>query len=242
MPAPRGRHFYFGSIMFLIRFCRLFFRLLITAFPLCFAAGLLHSGEIHLFVPPVAGASPAAVKLREAFAALKQNKLPEAEAGFQTALRLDPGRVESLIGLAEVSRERRQPAEEEAWLKRALGANGGTPVAYRSWAHYMAANNRLSDAETAFRKAATIDPASTDALVEWGDMDLAAGKPGNAAQVYREALARRQDSYEAHLGLGSALAGTNNLNAAVSEFRQAAQLRPAAPAPAFTWSRLRSDR
>ena len=62
-------------------------------------------------------------------------------------------------------------------------------------------------------------------------MDLAFGKTENAVQAYREAVARRPDAYAAHFGLGSALAGTNHLDAAIAEFRETARLNPSAPAP-----------
>ena len=76
-----------------------------------------------------------------------------------------------------------------------------------------------------------MDIISPDALVELGDLDLATGKMENAVLAYREAITRRAEDYPAHMGLGTALAASNHLDAGVAEFRRAAQLNPAAPGP-----------
>ena len=194
----------------------------------CLAAILLQAGPI-LF--PIPGPSAGAVRLRAAYRALQEGKLDEAQADFDESMRLDPGRFETLTGLAELARQRRQPAQVEAWLKKALELDSRNPLVYRAWAHYLAGVNRVDEAETALRKAAALAPREHEALLELGDTDLAAGRMDNAAQAYRDALLRKPDSYDAHLGLASALSGAKRFAAAVPEFRQAAGLMPSRPEP-----------
>ncbi len=203
---------------------------------LCGAALLLagrpaDAGQIRLLAPKVPGNAPAALHSRNGFGFLHNGKLPEAEKEFQASLSADPKRVDALIGLAEVARERKQVSQEEAWLKKALAVDGGTALGYRAWAHYQAASFRLPEAETAFRKAAAMEPSSPDALLELGDLYLVAGKPAMAVKAYADAVKRSPASFDAHMAHGAALAGENQFEPAIAEYREAARLAPSSAAP-----------
>ena len=94
---------------------------------------------------------------------LREGRLTEAEAEFQTALRYDPRQVDALANLGVVALQRGQHAVAVSYYRRALGVE---PTDASLWVDlgvsYGAAGD-LEAARTATLNALSFDPASDEA-------------------------------------------------------------------------------
>ncbi len=94
-------------------------------------------------------------------------------------------------------------------------------------AHHRA--GRLGEAESLYRKALELEPASPDALHMLGVLALQANRPAVAADIIRKAILIKGDDGDYHLNLGIALGGLGKPDEALSCFETAARLAPGNP-------------
>lgn len=174
--------------------------------------------------------SPAQGKVEEGLKALNADDLPAAEAAFTEAARVDPGLPAAYIGLAEVAARQDKAAQVEYWLQKALAADPKDAMAQRVWGRYKFQRGRFGDAETAFKKAAALDPKSADAHLNLAENYLLGlKKPKAAEEAYRAAIALDPGNPQGHLGLGGALAAQGRPDLALAEYEAAAKLAPTDP-------------
>jgi Flp pilus assembly protein TadD len=174
--------------------------------------------------------SPGAAPYHEGVASFEKGDLARAEALFQKSLKLDPGMVSSMLGLAEIALKRSRPAEAEAQIKAALAKGPDIPEVHQAWAHFLTGRGRASEAEAPLRRAAELAPRSATIRVDLGDLYRQwLARPADAVSAYREAIALEPAHAGAHYALGLSLAQLGKAEEARAALQEAARLAPANP-------------
>jgi protein O-mannosyl-transferase len=158
------------------------------------------------------------------------DRLPEAIAEFQTALRIHPASAEAHLSLGSaLARLPDRMPEALAEFQTTLRMRPDYAEAHfdlgRALAHVP---GRLPDAITEYRAALRLRPDLASAHLNLGN--ALAQTPGglpDAIAEYRAALRLKPDSAETHFNLGSALAQTpGHVPDAIAEFEAALQINP----------------
>ncbi len=163
-------------------------------------------------------------------AAFEKGDLTQAEALFGESLKLDPGMVSSMLGLAEIAVRRGRPAEAEGQLKAALAKGPDVPEVQRAWAHFLTGRGRAKEAEAPLQKAVALAPRSAAMRVDLGDLYRQwLLRPQDAATAYREAIALEPRHAGAHYALGLSLAQLGQTDEARTALQESARLEPKNP-------------
>jgi predicted O-linked N-acetylglucosamine transferase (SPINDLY family) len=120
-------------------------------------------------------------------------ELPEAEAAYREALRLQPGFADALVNLSNLLGDRSEWGPAEATVQRALAAGAKTPNAYLSLGNALYHQGRLVDAAGALRQALSLDPNCIDACRNLASTLAALGEGREAEKMHRRALEMRPD-------------------------------------------------
>ncbi len=152
-------------------------------------------------VPAVRGAQPEFAEDRY-LQALGHLRRYENEAEVDAATRIledlgDSGAVQAALARAYLAK--RTITGERSWAERAIEAS---------------------------RRAARLEPALGPVLETRGRIDLLLGKPEDAANAFRQALADQAYSVEAQLGLATALNRLGRNEDAARAFRRAVEIQP----------------
>lgn len=123
----------------------------------------------------------------------QRNNRREAENFFRKAADLDPRLVEPRLKLAEIYRQRGDRELEESALREAVRADPRNAGAIESLGRFLLENRRLEEAEQVFLERLGSEPQSSAALAGLGDVHAAQGNFAQAAEDYRQALARTAD-------------------------------------------------
>ena len=117
----------------------------------------------------------------------------DAEANFRRAAELDPGFAAAHLRLAELYHQQGKRQLEEQALRRATAANPANTIALEALGRFLFENKKHADAEQVFLQMLAQEPASPAPLIWLGDVHLAQGNSQQAADDYRQALARTAD-------------------------------------------------
>jgi Tfp pilus assembly protein PilF len=176
------------------------------------------------------------------FRALAAKNLTGAEAAFKEALALEPKEIGAMLGLAEVSLQRKLPLEAEGHLKRALAARPDSAEVLTAYGRYHLSLGRYAEAEVAYKKAIALDRRVVQAHLDLGDLYLTIQrKPKAAVDAYRGATAAQPHYAPARLGLGMALLASGAKADAISELQEAARLDPENPTAWHTIGRIHAS-
>ncbi len=217
------------------------------------AAAALHSAPTPAGATPVVQSGPAANsravesaakgELAAGLDALNRDDLAAAEAAFLQAAKADPKSTAAYIGLAEVAGRKGNAAQVESWLQKALAANPNDVEALRTWGRYLVRLGRFTEADTALKKAVSIDAKSVDARLDLADNELHGLKnPKAAEQSFRAATKLDETDVRALLGVAKSLAAQGKDAAAVAAFEQAAKVAPTDPRPTHLLARFEASR
>ena len=123
----------------------------------------------------------------------RRNNDREAETYFRRAADLDPQLVEPRMKLAELYRERSDSELEESALREAVSAGPRNAAVVEALARFLFEADRLEEAEQLFLQmlAGGLQPGA--ALTGLGDVHAAQGNFAQAAEDYRQAIARTTD-------------------------------------------------
>ena len=124
----------------------------------------------------------------------RRNNVREAETYFRKAADLDPQLVEPRMKLAELYRQRRDPELEESALREAVSADPRNAAAVGALAQFLFNARRLEEAEQLFLQMLAGDLQPGTALTGLGDVHAAQGDFAQAAEDYRQAIARTTDA------------------------------------------------
>ena len=198
---------------------------------------LVSAGPIGITTPKPASSAEAAY--RRGLESLNKGDLHEAEAAFKEAVQLEPKAVQPLLGLADVAVRQKNPKQAEAYLQQASNLAPQSVDVQSAWGRYLYHQQRFNEAEAAFKKAIALDPQAVAPHIDLGDLYLGAlQKPQEAIEAYRTALKLDPSHAGAHYALGSALAATNDLEAAQVAFTEASRLAPNNPLPSQALGQL----
>jgi tetratricopeptide (TPR) repeat protein len=124
----------------------------------------------------------------------RRNNEQEAETYFRRAADLDPRLVEPRMKLAELYGERRDVELQEAALREAVSADPRNAAAVGALAQFFFNTRRLEEAEQLFLQMLAGDLQPATALAGLGDVHGAQGNFAQAAEDYRQAIARTTDA------------------------------------------------
>jgi tetratricopeptide (TPR) repeat protein len=182
--------------------------------------------------------TPLSDKMNDAYAALNKQDYASAETLFKEASSLDPKSPLPALGLAELARIGRRPADVEKWLKTALALAPKNAAVLNAWGLWHVSRNETRKAEEFWQKAVLADPQATAPLVNLGDLYVRnLHKPDKAIGFYRKALQIDPSHAGAHYALGIALLETRDVPNSMKEFETSAQLAPKNPLPLYMLAR-----
>ena len=124
----------------------------------------------------------------------RRNNAQEAETFFRKAADLDPRLVEPRMKLAEMYGQRRDVELQESALREAVSADPRNAAAVGALARFLFDTRRLEDAEQLFLQMLAGDLQPEAALTGLGDVHAAQGDFAQAAEDYRQAIARTTDA------------------------------------------------
>jgi tetratricopeptide (TPR) repeat protein len=171
-----------------------------------------------------------------------QRRQPQAAArAYRVALRLDPKHVQARQNLADVlARDGKTDQARDLLATEATsGAVAGTSEA-NTWlavANTELQANRLTDAESAFRKAIALAPQSHFAWAGLGYVLARTGRASEAEESFLRALKIKPDYATAFWSLGQVQERRGDLPAALASYKNATEAEPANVA---AWSSLAS--
>jgi tetratricopeptide (TPR) repeat protein len=191
-------------------------------------------------VPPPLESDPARPGYDRGWRFLQANDLKNADRELAAALHLSPGFYPAETASGYLDLVRKDPKSALTHFDRALGQDPGYGSALVGRGQALVALNREPEAITAFEAALAADPSLGDlrrqveVLKFRGvERDLAtardlarAGRPGDAARAYAEAIAASPDSAFLYRELGAVERENGDAGAALETFRKAVALDP----------------
>jgi tetratricopeptide (TPR) repeat protein len=161
--------------------------------------------------------------------ALNDKKLDLAESLFLKAAEMERTAPGPLLGLAEVARLRKNDADVEKWVRKALDVAPRSAESQLGMGRLLYARRDYSGAEKFLMKAAEADPKSPTPLLDLGELHLSAKRPARAVEMFEQAVKLNPKHGGAHFGLGHAHMQTRNLVRAHASFKEAVRLSPDNP-------------
>ncbi len=180
--------------------------------------------------PPTGDETPAALAYRGALASHRLGKLPEAIAGYDEALRLQPAFPEALHAGGTILRDLGRPEDALRFLREALRLRPGFRDAALDCCNLLCGAYRFDEALAVLDAALRERPGDAALLVNRGVALHNLGRLPEACVSCEAAVAADASLPEAHLNLANALSRRWRHADAVPAYRAAIALRPSYPA------------
>jgi len=159
-----------------------------------------------------------------------QKQWPDAERSYQQALDKDPSSSDALSGLMNLYIAQKQ------YDKAVAAANSQIAKAPNNSAFYdllgtVLYNNKkdLKGAEDALRKAATLDPKNSDALLKLGQVQVASGSTDQAIATYQNSIQQNPREVSFYILMGELYEAKQDWNDAKTWYQKALELQPENP-------------
>ena len=123
----------------------------------------------------------------------QRGEMRQAEAHFRTSADLDARLVEPRLKLAEIYRKQRRRELQEAMLRQAVAGDPRSPRALEALGNFLLEGKELEEAEQVFMQMMVNNPAAASAYSWLGDVHAAQGNFAQAAEDYRQGMARTRD-------------------------------------------------
>jgi predicted O-linked N-acetylglucosamine transferase (SPINDLY family) len=162
----------------------------------------------------------------EAMSLQRSGRLAEAEAGYRSALAIDPNHADAMHYLGIVLHQLQRTAEGIKAIERAthlLPENAGY---FCNLGVILAGAGELPQAIVALERATILRPDFPEAFSNLGSALKRSGHVDRASDAYRHAIALRPGYVEAHFNLALLLHEQGDLTAAISEYHRAITLKP----------------
>ena len=164
---------------------------------------------------------------------LFRNMSQAAAEQFRKALELDPGHVDSLIGLA-VSTARLGDMEEALkHSSKAIQIQPNSAKVHNAVGSLRLANatspNHLNEAEARFKKAISLDSRFVPPRMNLARLYISMGKPEAAIEECKAVIAIQPENLAAHAELARAYLNTGSLDEATKESEKTVELSPQNP-------------
>jgi serine/threonine-protein kinase len=157
-----------------------------------------------------------------------------ARTSAESAQRLDPGRVETLLTLGRIKAATGRFDEGIEDFRRALARDPSSVEARLSLGDALADSGKSADAEAAYRQAAASRPAYWAPYNRLGTLDFARGRYNAAITAYEEAARLNPSSSRPLSNLSGAYLQMGRLDDAVRAAQRSLELQPSASG----WSNL----
>jgi tetratricopeptide (TPR) repeat protein len=156
----------------------------------------------------------------------QQEKLEDAIAGFQKAIRLRPTSFEAHTNLGITFLKQRRLDDAVRCLRHALALKPDYAYALNGLGNALAELGRVDEAIDALRQTVRIQPNFAEPYINLGIQLKDQEKLSEAAACYQQALRLRPNSVEALVNFGVCLREQGNLPEAIVCFERALQFRP----------------
>lgn len=124
-------------------------------------------------------------------------------------------------------RDAREPVHSGfAWRQHEATRHANDAAALTRWAEALRRNRRLREAETAAKRAVSLNPQSPEAQLELGNILYAGNAKASAGLRYKEALRLRPEWIPALAGLGNVAVDKELYNLAVDCFERVTKAEP----------------
>ena len=158
--------------------------------------------------------------LNQGYTALREQRLTEAEAAYQQAVRLDRNSIDGWIGLASVASHRGSTAMAEQYYRRALQIDPNDAVA-RSGILSLGGMALADESESALRTLSSNPQAQSSAQLTLGNTLASQGRWREAQQAYFNANAAQPDRPDVLFNLAVSLEQIHQPAAALRYYQQA---------------------
>lgn len=148
------------------------------------------------------------------------------EAFYRHALASNPSNAWIYYELANLLRNRGQPAEAIRHYRAALQIDPGHTASRNNLGVVLADQGDVQEAIRQYREAIRIEPDFADAHFNLANASRAMRRLKDAAIEYREAIRLEPNLAEAHTNLGEILASEGRVDEAIAEFRAAVRIKP----------------
>lgn len=159
--------------------------------------------------------------------------LTQAALGFQRTLAHDPCRPDALIGISLVALASQQNDAAIHMAQAAVAASPAMVLAWVTLGQAFKAAKRTAEAESAYRRAVSLDGMNSLARAALGELCLARGDAAGALREYELALQSSPIMVAALLGRGHALGWLGRNNDALTAYEQARLVAPRVPEAEF---------
>jgi Flp pilus assembly protein TadD/mono/diheme cytochrome c family protein len=155
----------------------------------------------------------------------REGNWQQAQTEFQKALTIDPDDADARYDLAHLEFKHSSYVDAEQQYRRLLVDDPRDASAHNELGGVFAATNRPVDAQREFETAIQLDPANFEALYNLAGIEADNNHLSRASELLERALAQTDDA-DAHQLLGNIYARSNNLAAALQQFKAVQLLRP----------------
>jgi len=155
-----------------------------------------------------------------------QNRLPEAVANYEHALRLKPNFPEALINLGAALNRLGKKAEAKARLEAAMRLAPGNAEAAVALGQLLNERGDVSAALVHYTEFLRANPANAEAHYNLARCLTLLGRSSEAQEHYVSALQIKPGFADAHAELAMELAKSGKETEALNHFREAARLQP----------------
>jgi Flp pilus assembly protein TadD len=159
-------------------------------------------------------------------ASWKGGDLTKAESAFESALRIDPDHVKSLVNLSRVLLDAKRPADALVKLTRAAELEPMSADVQRLLGRTHQAQGMTEDAIVAYQRAIELDEKDSWSMNNLGLLYLEEGKAADAVPLLTKATELRADVAAFHNNLGMALEHTGSFRDAAAAYTSALKADP----------------
>jgi protein O-GlcNAc transferase len=152
-------------------------------------------------------------------------RLDEAEAIYRNILLAQPGNSDALHLLGVIAYQRKQYAEAEEYISRAIESNTNAPEYRNNLGNIYLAQKQFDKAERCYLKALKLNPRYVDALNNLGNVSRESGKDQDAVDFYKKAAKIEPARAEIHNNLGMVLEALGRSAEAIQCYKEAIRLR-----------------
>ena len=155
-----------------------------------------------------------------------QNRLDEAAAALEAAIRFRPDYAEAYHNLGVVLKKLDRIHDAISAYRRALAIKPEYSAALNNLANILSASGDSAEAVDLLQRAVANDPRSPHALCNLGGMLHESGRTNEAIAILQQAIALDPKFAGAYLNLGHALAKAERLDEAAAALRRAIDIQP----------------
>jgi tetratricopeptide (TPR) repeat protein len=154
------------------------------------------------------------------------NKLAEAAASYEEAIKLNQGQWAYHFNLGLVYKKLQKSEEARAAFAKALELNPGSFSATKELAESLAKAGNYEEARTLYLKAVEISADDADVFYNLGLCQASTGDPLAAMDSFQKCIGLKPDYADAYYQLGTLFVGQNKVSEAVANLEKFLTLAP----------------